>query len=182
VGTLASETHPPYSCTDQPSVAIFWSHASDDNCGMAGYSYAWSDWSPSLPDEYADIGMVDHLSAALGYSDAARYFNIRAVDVAGNPGGYTSHGPFWVDQVPGAVGGLLAERLGSDLRFAWSRTDNAHVYRVFKDTAPWFPAPVQVGPDTDATSLLEPGGAATPARIEFFKVLGTNVCGKPGPM
>jgi hypothetical protein len=183
VGTLGSETHPQYACTDQPEVAMFWSHAGDDNCGMAGYSYTWSDGGPGLPDEYADTGMVDHLTTTVGYSDAARYFNIRAVDVAGNPsGGYTSHGPIWVDQVPGAVAGLQAARQGSDLQFAWDRTRNAHYYRVYKDVSPAFPAPVQVGSDTGGQSLVYLGGAMTSAPIEFFRVDGTNVCGKPGPL
>jgi serine protease AprX len=182
VTSLTSPTHPVNACTDQGSVQLQWAAAPDDNCGVAGYSISWSADVPEVPDTVRDIGAVQSVQTILMPSNARRYFNIRTVDNAGNWSvGSIPYGPLVVDTIPGAIANLMLAPAGGDLAFAWDARPDADFYRVYRDTNPAFLTATQIGRDLATNSLLQQDGLAGAEPIVYYRVLGTNVCGAPGP-
>ncbi|MGD8374887.1 MAG: S8 family serine peptidase [Acidobacteriota bacterium] len=182
VTNLASESHPLYSCRVPSDAAIFWTPAVDDNCGVRGYSVSWSEILPGLPDVVMDIGPEDHLILPAPASNHPLYFNIRTVDDADNWSTWApAYGPIWVDTIPGAVAEFFVAPYSPDLNFWWVPIPDADFYRVYQDTDPQFPHPVQINDDVTTNSLYHPGGMSGPERILYYKVVGTSICGAEGP-
>jgi hypothetical protein len=95
---LYSVSHTPgvQSCTS--IVSVQWSAASDAHSGLAGYLGVW-DTAPSTDPTGAPNLSSGATSYAvdIGSSTAARYFHLRAKDVAGNYGATQHFGPVYAN-------------------------------------------------------------------------------------
>jgi hypothetical protein len=97
VSNLASASHTLGQCSDDNTIEVSWTPATDNMSGIAGYSIIWDHSSGTIPDRVADIGPVTcDTSPPLADGDDW-YFHIRSVDYASNCSDYTVHlGPFCV--------------------------------------------------------------------------------------
>lgn len=97
----------PYGCLANPSantwtndntVYIEWSGASDDLSSVDGFGLLWAN-TPGLPAQTINTRANQYTTPPA--SDGTWYLSIRAVDMAGNwNGGYFACGPFLIDTSP----------------------------------------------------------------------------------
>ena len=179
---ISSITHPIGSCSGDPNITLAWTSATDDNCGVDGYSYLFTVGATGLPDTFKDIGNITTLSANIGYSNSPRYFNLRTVDVAGNwTSSYVSYGPFTVDIIPGEVQNLRLKKIGTDIVMNWNAISYADYYNVYKDTDVTFGTRVLMAQlNTGTLSYTFTNGVDSPEPFLAFKIAGTNICGAEG--
>jgi len=106
--SLYSTSHAINTWYNDATIDFAWVGAHDEPSGIDGYGISWTT-SPAMPGA---VKMVEETPPNMAYtaasSPAGHYFNIRAVDNAGNwEAGYESTGPFLIDTVPpGPASGL----------------------------------------------------------------------------
>lgn len=109
VANLTSTNHSVNVWSNNSSIAYGWTAANDSLSGIDGYSVFTSSGAPSIPDQLKDINPVTTYSQGLTSSASGYYFNIRAVDKAGNWGDTSSTGPYLIDVTqPGAAANLIS--------------------------------------------------------------------------
>ena len=98
--TSISSGHAVNVWSNDNTVHVTWSGASDDESGIAGYYYAW-DTSPTTAVDTSD-SRTDNTSLDRTLSDGdSWYFHLRAVNGAGLLASDTLHlGPFKIDTTP----------------------------------------------------------------------------------
>jgi len=105
VSNLGSSSHSEWGYSNDNTIAVSWTPATDATSGVHGYSYVWSDSSSTDPDTTEDIGSgVTNLTSG-PLEDGKWYFIIKAsdstVDLDGplNPhwGDTEFAGPFYID-------------------------------------------------------------------------------------
>jgi hypothetical protein len=101
--SLSPSGHAASTWSNDNTVRINLSGASDDESGVRGYYYAW-DASPSTlldgSSAFADATTSSITSDPLADGNA-HYFHLRTLDYAGNLAADTEHlGPFWIDTQP----------------------------------------------------------------------------------
>lgn len=179
---LASSSHAVGSCTSDTSLHVSFTAAPDAECGLLGYGRTLTSGGPSLPPASPTIGVVTSETVAVAPGDSTRYYNLRAVDLAGNwASGYATYGPFTVDLPPGAQGGYLLVKSGADIDMSWTADPAANFYRVYRATDPTFATRSQVGGDLSSPATTEIGGIAGPDSIVYYQVVGTSICLEEGP-
>lgn len=98
--SLTSTSHTLSEWSNDSTVDIGWSGASDGQSGIAGYSYVW-DTSPSTIPDTTSEGTGTCMTSPSLSSGNSHYFHLRTVDAVGNWNSTAIHlGPFWVDTVP----------------------------------------------------------------------------------
>jgi hypothetical protein len=91
---VSSSTHTAGAWSTIGTATVSWT--STDVCaGIGGYSYTWTQGATGTPDVTTET-VAATLTAPL--ADGTWYFNVRAVDRAGNASGTGSIGPFWIDR------------------------------------------------------------------------------------
>jgi hypothetical protein len=95
--SVSSPSHAAGAWSTDGTVTVSWTTSTDICSGVAGYSYEWTQGATGTPDAMAET-VVTALAAPL--ADGTWYFNVRAVDRAGNGSGTSSTGPFRIDRVP----------------------------------------------------------------------------------
>ncbi|MGB9578101.1 MAG: FG-GAP-like repeat-containing protein, partial [Halothiobacillaceae bacterium] len=95
--SLTSPSHTVSRWSNDNTVQVQWSGASDASSGVSGYSFVW-DTSPStLPDTTVDTYSTSTTSLALADGNS-HYFHLRTCDQAGNWAASAVHlGPFYID-------------------------------------------------------------------------------------
>jgi hypothetical protein len=94
---LASISHSFEECSGQPTATMTWGPA-EDPCGIDGYGLHWSQNAPELPLDVKRIDDVTSYTWTLNGSADPYFFNLRAVDTAGNwAPGFAHWGPVWID-------------------------------------------------------------------------------------
>ncbi|MEW6746018.1 MAG: IPT/TIG domain-containing protein [Planctomycetota bacterium] len=95
---LSSPTHQVNVWSNNPSVQVQWTPATDSGSGLDGYSVLWDQSPSTTPDTVKDIeeGATSYL-ATLSSSNQGWYFHIAAVDNAGNWGSPAHFGPVLID-------------------------------------------------------------------------------------
>ncbi|MFO0984130.1 MAG: galactose oxidase-like domain-containing protein [Planctomycetota bacterium] len=103
--SLASPDHDVSVWSQDPSVSVTWSAASDADSGLDGYSVVWDHDAASTPDAVKDLEAdATELAQTLASAPTGWYFHIRAVDSAGNWGNAAHFGPILIDtQAPGGA-------------------------------------------------------------------------------
>ena len=97
---LTSPSHTLNTWSNNNTVDVTWSAATDDDSGLDGYSILWDHVPATVPDATKDLGAVT-ATASPALADGDWYLHIRSVDKAGNwvPG--AAHlGPFRIDATP----------------------------------------------------------------------------------
>ncbi len=94
-----SSSHAQWIWSNDNTVDISWSGASDAQSGVYGYSFAWDTSSTAIPDTTPDTTGTSTTSPALATGNSW-YFHLRTRDNVGNwnPGAFHI-GPFYVDTV-----------------------------------------------------------------------------------
>jgi YD repeat-containing protein len=94
---LNSTSHALSTWSNDNTVDIGWTGASDTTAGIDGYSVLW-DTSPSTsPAAVKNTDNVTTVTSAPLADGSNHYFHIRAVDRAQNWGTPRHYGPFWID-------------------------------------------------------------------------------------
>ena len=97
---LTSPSHTVNTWSNDTTVDVTWTAATDDDSGVDGYSVAWDHAPATVPDATKDIGAVTATTSP-ALADGDWYFHIRPVDKAGNWAPGTAHlGPFKLDTTP----------------------------------------------------------------------------------
>ncbi|MFN7965295.1 MAG: S8 family peptidase [Acidobacteriota bacterium] len=136
VRSLTSSSHVIGKCSNSDAITMQWVAAGDPGqCDIDGYGLLWTNTAPALPGQVKDIEEVTTITQTLGSSASGRYFNIRAVDNAGNwSDSYESSGPYYIDTVdPGDATALSSPShpIGScsgnnSVTIKWSAAPDAH--------------------------------------------------------
>lgn len=109
VTNLTSTSHTPSVWSTDPTIDFTWTAAPDIHSGVDGYGLFWTT-SATIPGASKDIEQVTGYTQSAASSASGHYFNIRAVDHAGNwQPTFVSAGPYYVDAIaPGPVTGLTS--------------------------------------------------------------------------
>lgn len=101
--TLSSPSHEIGVASNDPTVAISFSGASDGLSGVDGFSYQWSTSPTTLPDTLKDAEQTatGTTSPALANGNS-HYFHLRTRDNAGNWSSTVHLGPFVIDVPEGS--------------------------------------------------------------------------------
>lgn len=156
---LASSSHTTGTPSNDPTVDVSLSGASDGASGVSGFSVAWSQDAPSMPDTSAEVAgdATSFESAAL--ADGTWWLALRTRDAAGNWTSTAALGPFLIDQTaPGRPTGLAAYAGNGRADLAWTNpaADFASV-RVLRSTSGYATSP---SPGGSQTQVLEGTAAA----------------------
>jgi len=104
--TPSSSTHAASVWSNDATVLISWSGASDAGSGVVGYSHAWDTNPTTTPDATQDTAHTADphttTSPVLGNGNS-HYFHIRTLDAAGNWTSTQHLGPFQIDTTPPSV-------------------------------------------------------------------------------
>jgi hypothetical protein len=95
IQTLSS-THPSGWSNDR-TVDVTWSGASDSGSGVDGYSYEWSQEASTTPDATKDAEETATGATSLPLGDGEWWFHLRTRDNAGNWSGAVHLGPLRID-------------------------------------------------------------------------------------
>ena len=120
---LTSPSHATGAWSNDNTVDVAWTAATDDESGLDGYSVLWDHAPATVPDATKDLGAVTATTGP-ALADGDWYFHIRAVDMAGNwvPG--AAHlGPFKIDATPPKSAARSPEFMIGPIPVTWSGTD-----------------------------------------------------------
>lgn len=94
---IHSSSHSEEVWSNDDTIDVEWSDASDAPSGIYGYSFEWSTSSSTVPDQTVDTTGTSTTSPPLSDSDSW-YFHVRTKDNAGNWASDAYHvGPFYID-------------------------------------------------------------------------------------
>jgi len=97
IGIFGSSPHLIGVQNCSTTVNTSWAPATDSGgSGVLGYSCQWSTSSITVPDTVLDT-FVPSFSQNIGSSTSARWFHVRALDLAGNAGPVSHFGPFYAN-------------------------------------------------------------------------------------
>ncbi len=83
--------------TNDNTVKVNFSGASDAASGVDGYSVSWSKGATDLPDTTKDLEETANSATSAVLADGNQYFHLRTVDSAGNWTSTVHYGPFKID-------------------------------------------------------------------------------------
>ena len=86
------------------TVDVTWTGASDDGSGVDGFSYSWTQQPDSAPDLVKDVEETADRATGEPLEDGEWWFHLRTVDNAGNWSDAVHVGPFRIDTVAPATG------------------------------------------------------------------------------
>ncbi len=124
--SLISTSHSPGVWSNNPHVAFQWTGAVDDRSGLKGYSYAWDNYSGTVPGVFVDTAAAS-LTLTAAADSSGWWLHVRAIDQAGNAASGAQHlGPFPIDITPPTV--FLTEPATGSVKtatfnVAWSGSD-----------------------------------------------------------
>jgi len=124
--TLSSPDHSPSTWSNDNTIAITWTGASDNNgSGVAGYSILWSTSPSSLPD--TSIDTTNTITTSLTLTDGTSwYFHLRTRDQVNLWSGSAIHaGPYFIDTTPptSSVSQATEHPCGLSFTIYWSGND-----------------------------------------------------------
>jgi len=100
-GSLSSSSHPDATPSNDDTVDVAWSGASDGGSGLDGYSYVWDAEPATVPPSAKNANEAATSATSPPLGTGTWYFHIRTRDKAGNWSATAVHlGPFVVDVTP----------------------------------------------------------------------------------
>jgi hypothetical protein len=94
--TTFSTTPTTGTWTNDNTIEISWSGATDTISGLDGYSVSWTKDTTEVPDTVKDLEETENSTSTI-LSDGTWYFNLRTRDKAGNWSNTVHIGPFKID-------------------------------------------------------------------------------------
>lgn len=190
VTSLTSTSHSAGVWSNDPTVNLSWTAANDPlsggvASGIDGYSHLIAGGFTLPPAIKTLAAVTTYITPSL--SNGTHYFNLRAVDRAGNWGSTASFGPLRIDTVaPGSVPGLASTthtasvpNCSPAINISWApasdSTSGIAGYGISFTSSPVSPAPTWVS--TAATST----GTSLPAGSWYAHVRAIDLAGNPGP-
>jgi hypothetical protein len=122
---VTSPTHTPVTWSNDATVQVDWSGASDTGSGIGGYYYTWDKSPTTSVDRNASRLDANVVTLASSLDDGTDwYFHIRAVDRAGLLAENTVHfGPLQIDTVPPVSQASTPTCAVLSAAISWSGTD-----------------------------------------------------------
>ena len=122
---LSSPSHTVGTWSNNTTIAVTWTAASDDNSGIGGYSTLWDNSAGTDPPATANTSNVTLSTTSAALADGSYYFHIKAADRAGNWGPPVHIGPFYIETVgPSGSGNIHST---SHTVSIWSRNNTVTV-------------------------------------------------------
>jgi hypothetical protein len=103
---VTSSDHTTSTWSNDNTITMNWTAATDSGSGLAGYSYVFDTTSDTIPDTTQDIGTVTTVDSTTLSDGNNHYFHIRAVDNLGNWGETVHAGPYFIDKTAPSIPGL----------------------------------------------------------------------------
>jgi hypothetical protein len=123
--TLATSSHQVGVWSNDRTVAVNWTGASDDGSGVAGYSIKWDRIASTLPDAIRDTTSRTAISSSLA-NGSNHFVHIRTVDQAGNGADGAVHlGPLLIDGTPPVNGKLVSTPGPATISLRWTGFSDA---------------------------------------------------------
>jgi len=188
---FGSPTHSVGTWSNDPNVTFTWNAAVDSTSGLDGYSFDVTGSALGIPDTIKDIGPLTSVSQTLSSTSTGWYFDLRAVDLAGNwESSSTDFGPFLIDTVDPAVPTIVKSTShttntwsnDTQLDMAWTTATDAHSGLAGYDTLATASSSttaagiIDSGPSSNATTV-NVTSAATPW---YFHIAPIDVAGNVG--
>ncbi len=98
-GSLSSPSHEAGVPSNDRTIDVVWSGASDDRSGVDGFSYEWSTNPGTIPDATKDAEEGPGAATSSALTDGSHWFHLRTRDNAGNWTSTAHLGPFLIDTV-----------------------------------------------------------------------------------
>ena len=178
--SLTSPSHATGTWSNDNTIDVAWTAASDDDSGVDGYSVLWDHASTTVPDTTKDIGTLTAATSPV-LADGDWYFHIRAVDEAGNWAHGAAHlGPFKIDATPPACRMQSpAYNLGA-FTVSWYATDagsGVSQYDIWERTTGPFCETVWTRWIAGTTALNAPRARGCSESTAHFNCLATDRAG-----
>jgi hypothetical protein len=90
-------SHTPDGWSNDPTVDVTWSGATDPHSGVDGLSYEWTQSAATTPDMAKDAEETATATTSPALGDGDWWFHLRTRDNAGNWSGAVHRGPFRID-------------------------------------------------------------------------------------
>jgi hypothetical protein len=90
-------SHTPDGWSNDPTVDVTWSGATDLHSGVDGFSYAWTQTAATTPDMTKEGEETAAGTTSPALADGDWWFHLRTRDNAGNWSGAVHRGPFRID-------------------------------------------------------------------------------------
>jgi Calcineurin-like phosphoesterase len=100
--TELTPSHTPDEWSNDPTVDVTWSGASDSGSGLDGFSYEWTQSDATTPDTTKTAEETATGTTSQALADGLWWFHLRTRDNAGNWSGAVHRGPFRIDTTPPA--------------------------------------------------------------------------------
>jgi hypothetical protein len=98
--SLRSTSHATATWSNDNTVSMTWSGATDAKSGVDGYAVLWDQSPATVPDAVKSVEESTQMTTSQALADGVWYFHLRSVDYAGNWATDTVHlGPFKIDTV-----------------------------------------------------------------------------------
>jgi hypothetical protein len=98
--TPSSPSHTSDGWSNDPTVEVTWSGATDARSGVDGFSYEWTQNAATAPDEAKDAEESGTATTSPTLADGSWWFHLRTRDNAGNWSDPVHSGPFRIDTTP----------------------------------------------------------------------------------
>ncbi|MFQ5399542.1 MAG: hypothetical protein ACE5E7_08080 [Anaerolineae bacterium] len=124
--SLWSSSHTTAVWSNDPTVVVNWSGASDSTSGVNGYGLLWSETPTGVPSQSVDTTGTSNTSSSLS-DGASWYFHLITGDNAGNWSSSALHlGPFYIDTIAPTSSVVAMSSLSPCYSFqvGWGGTDS----------------------------------------------------------
>jgi hypothetical protein len=95
--TQLTPSHTPDGWSNDPTVDVTWSGATDPHSGVDGFSYGWTQSAAATPDMAKDAEETATVTTSPALADGDWWFHLRTRDNAGNWSSAVHRGPFRID-------------------------------------------------------------------------------------
>jgi hypothetical protein len=125
--TVRSTDHKVRRWSRDRRIDMYWTGASDGGSRLDGFSYSWSHFASSLPNDTKDTEQGDHRATSPRLSTGKWWFHIRTVDNVGNWTSTAHRGPYFIDITRPGVRALSGSgKVGRTMNLRYRTTDNTH--------------------------------------------------------
>ncbi len=122
--SLTISSHAVNVWSNNNTVSVQWSSATDQESGVDGYSILWDQAASTIPAASKTVEETTLSSTSPALSDGNWYFHIRPVDNAGNWATGAMHiGPFKIDTTPPTSAAFVPDFAMNPFEVHWVGTD-----------------------------------------------------------
>lgn len=180
---ITSNTHTSGGSSNNRTISVGWSAATDATSGLVGYATAFTTSATTVPDPTNTTTGTSLSSASL--ADGLWYFHLAAVDAAGNATAPLHVGPFRIDGVIPSVPVVSSSTHTADVwspsrqvAFVWTATDDAS---GVVDYSYSFDSTSSGVPDNTPETTASSATLTAPEGISYFHIKARDAAGNWSP-